>query len=549
MRKRNVSPDSALLLSSYPSLLLGLGGVLFYSQTLLGWWSPGGAGAALLATLASIALLAGLCFGVARFSELARATLAEAENGDERLAAKVLVALLAGFLLLAFLSALKPAHLVQEGDFVNYHLMLPKQHWLAGSWRPIEWSHFEYRTLLLDYALSYLWVGLPLLNKLPQFVFVLFLALKLWSFFRELGSARPHLTGLVAVLALFASRGVAVQVGTAMLDLPVIYFLVSLALGVLCFQKRRASGWLSLVFGIDLAAYLGHKSFGIVFFVTFLFGSEIMLRLLFRRSLLGFARNLRWRWVAVPVVALWGANLARSFYFAGDPLYPLALPLTRRFCDSSRLLSSRCEWIVQMAETIRSDAFAYGYGYGLKGLLKAFLILPLSIGGQSPVNNVFDYPLGLVWYLGWGTLLAAAAFSRKLRPAALFSGAIAVVFFGLWFMGSQQSRWLYPVLLLFAMTLAYFFQAILAGARGRRRAALLASTVAVLGCFVAVNGARVVRSQRWTLGCLGAECLKARAGYYADYTRPCPEAPLELDDVAERGYLNCRIYTRPAPAR
>ena len=63
------------------------------------------------------------------------------------------------------------------------------------------------------------------------------------------------------------------------------------------------------------------------------------------------------------------------------------------------------------------------------------------------VNNEFDYPLGLPWLLFVILAIAAGLEFRKTRalPGVLI---LALLFWAIWWMGSQQSRWLYPTLTL-----------------------------------------------------------------------------------------------------
>jgi hypothetical protein len=227
--------------------------------------------------------------------------------------------------------------------------------------------------------------------------------------------------------------------------------------------------------------------------------------------------------------------VARSFYFSGDPFYPVAPALTRALCVDERLGPGlHCSDVLGNAEWQHSNIVgAYGYGHGPVAFAKALALMGTTIGGFSPVNNRFDYPMGPMWYAAWLLVAALALRSRRSRKIALFAGAGALGFFCVWFAGSQQSRWLYPTLLI----LGAFWGWVTAEARGRTAAVL----VLIPAVLALVNMARVARANRLTWDCVGEECLMSKVQYYEDYKRACPPGgvPLSIDAVIERGYLNC----------
>lgn len=536
------SIEMSFFIASYPSAMLTFGFALFYSQITLGWWSPGSWPANLFLLISSAAVLAiGAGLAVYLGGRFFNQVLREAnESIILRRLALGGMAVLGGFILIMLFSDLKPAHLIQESDFLNYHLLLPKQFWLKRSWAPVIWSDFEFLHLSNQYGLSYLWLGLPMLNKLPQFLLVTFFILRAWLLCVVLAPRQPFLAGLTGILAFFAFRGVAIQVGTAMLDLPFLYFLAGLALGLVRFLRDevKSTRWCSLIVGIDLAAYLGQKSFSIIFLAALvLAATALAYALIGKKKLWVVLGRMHLGWVAAPVFLLWFPTAVRSFYFTGDPLYPVFPVLAEMFCQSSRLVGKSCESLSANAHKLFIAVQQYGYGMNPLAFLKSFFLVPLAWDGPSPVNNRFDYPLGLAWYLVWARV-ATDSFrgsSRTLRRHAMFALLLSGFFYCVWFVGSQQSRWLYPVIL----ALAVSWGVLLENVPPKRRMVYMALTITML----CVNGARVIRSQRHSLACFGESCLASNSRYWEDYHRSCSKdgEEVEIDDRAERGYLNCRI--------
>ena len=59
-----------------------------------------------------------------------------------------------------------PLHLVQETDFMIYHVMLPRQHLIRGSFEFISWSPFDLFLLPIDYAIAPFGLATVFLNKI-----------------------------------------------------------------------------------------------------------------------------------------------------------------------------------------------------------------------------------------------------------------------------------------------------------------------------------------------------------------------------------------------
>ena len=55
------------------------------------------------------------------------------------------------------LASLKPIHLLQESDCLNYHYTLPRQHLIIGSFVHIPWAADDLFLLPMDFALAPFW--------------------------------------------------------------------------------------------------------------------------------------------------------------------------------------------------------------------------------------------------------------------------------------------------------------------------------------------------------------------------------------------------------
>ena len=110
----------------------------------------------------------------------------------------------------ALLAALQPPYLMQESDVMNYHMSVPRQHLILGSFAHIPWSADDLFFLPLDFALAPFWFVLPLPNKFPQFIFLLGLIGVVVNLCRELKPGGV-MTSIIAVFALLGSHGHGVQ--------------------------------------------------------------------------------------------------------------------------------------------------------------------------------------------------------------------------------------------------------------------------------------------------------------------------------------------------
>lgn len=361
-------------------------------------------------------------------------------------------------LLVAFVAALYPPHLIQESDTMMYHIMLPRQHLIWGSFKHLTWSAADFFIIPLDYALAPYWLSTPLPNKFPQFLIALGLVAVTCRLTAHFNNSRRSM--LVAGLAVLGSHHVGMQLGTSMMDLAIVYlFLAAL--------DSLLSGRIVL-FSLEAAFFLWSKSFIPVqmgFIAVLMLAAWLLARKSKRDGLewsFGlpvspevqniFGKEIKKILILLVVFSLLigGPFAARSLFYAGTPFYPLFQGLLRinPGIDPS---SEHWQSIKRHARYEIDDVKdAYGHGRGPVAFLKHIWLISVP---EKDVNNSYDYPLGLVYLLVVGPFLvwlAAAIYRKKWPILSLF-----IVFYWIsWWLGSHQSRFLYvPVLLMLILVI------------------------------------------------------------------------------------------------
>ena len=336
----------------------------------------------------------------------------------------------AGMFALASHEAHFPPHWPQEGDAINYHMALPRQHLFWGSLQHLPWSAADLWPLALQFGFAPIWFMGATINKWPQ------LLAALWAFVMMLALGRRKaahsFTGWMPALALFTTHGVMVQLGMAMLDLTNLYLLLAAWHAAV---HRRPFWW-----AVHVALYAATKAFhpaqaGILTLAVLgnfaVFDRAVLIR---NRRLLVFGAAL--------ALVLFCVTMARSVWVsierAGTPIFPFFT------CVFSGVTNCQGEAGEAVRATVARQ-FSTRDGYGLGRGAGAFIahLWRISVPAMGTVNNVYDYPLGLTWILLL-VLLAASIpdwIRAKLPPPEL---VLAVVIWVLWWVTSQQSRWLYP---------------------------------------------------------------------------------------------------------
>jgi hypothetical protein len=529
----------------YPALFLFTGAIIFYSQVIFSWWHPNSPQAMFLSLFSAAVLILGIIIVLDLFYRgLTNAYRELLELGFSPRVALLSITLVMIYLAFAFFSALKPAHRFTEGDFLEYHLYLPKQHWLRGNWSPLDWSTIEFVTLTIDYALSFFWISLPLLNRAPQFLIECFLLLKILYVFKFFKIDRPFATGFLAVLGFISFRVVTIQTGTAMLDLVNLYFGFSVFFFLAFLGNRKAAdGWISstllFLFGVDIAAYLGHKSFGAMFLGATFLSLELLLRKFYKRSLIPNLKVRSWILISIPALVMWVPCLIRSYHFTGDPFYPVLSRFLPPHCSPEALSVRTCQDNLSAAIFNYDLTQGYGYGRTFLGFFKSFIKAPLP----SPIfsrqgfffgSNKFDYPLGVFWFFAWGLFFWSWIKEKIDRKILGTFGGMALVLYLLWFGLSQQGRWLYPVILILSLFWGF---ALSQNAKWLK--------VAILTCWICVivNASKILLSQQSNLGCFGAACLTFQPELYNNYKAPCLGKELVIHQGSHLGYFNCPVST------
>lgn len=354
----------------------------------------------------------------------------------------------------AFYASLLPPHLMQESDALVYHYTIPRQHLLLNSFAHIPWSTSDLYLLPLDFALAPYWLCTDLPNKFPQFIFLIGLMLVLISvikvFARDCASS-----ACLIVLAVLGSHNVGIQMGTAMLDVTICYLLIAALDSFL-----NGKIWLCALEG---AFYFWSKSFIpvqtiIIVAVLFIFyglykkigGGNIgwifnckINSIQSRTHKSSFRKIIIYFMLLSLFIA--GPFMAKSLYYTGTPLYPFLLGVFDVNKDVDRQ-SAAWRSLEEKTEQVLSTRNQYGSDRSPKEFLRHLWLIAVPERG---VNNRYDYPVGLMYLLCLGPFLFMLACSIKSKEFAIIPLFI-VFYWGTWWMGSHQSRFLFvPIVLMF----------------------------------------------------------------------------------------------------
>lgn len=414
------------------------------------------------------------------------------------------LALVAGFLLISAWAAVYPPHLSQEYDALNYHITLPRQHLVRGAFDHLSWSSAGVMLLPLDYALAPYWFLTELPNKIPQYFFLvglLFVAVQLTMYFSK-GNRVP---ALLVVLAVAGSHNVGIQAGTAMLDIAMAYLFLAAADS---FLRGKP-----VLFIIESAFYVWSKGFipvqmvliGIGIYAAYrvsrLFGvRDVVLDFGERVDFAGIVNRLspgkRHILLAALLVnmAVAGPFLWRALVYAGTPLYPFGIGAVT-ISDAVDRSSPHWASLKKSADFYMTHVKdGYGQGRSPAAFIEHFWTMSVPDKG---VNNKFDYPLGLPYLLVLAPFFyfLFKSFREKKFPIL---PVFTVLFWLLWWMGSQQSRFLYvPLALMFIATFS----------KMRRPPYVMMSALMVALVF---NGLSVFRANKHVFGKSRHEVLREK---------------------------------------
>jgi hypothetical protein len=361
----------------------------------------------------------------------------------------------AGFVLalviigIVVLASLKPIHLIQEFDCLQYHYTLPRQHLILGSFAHIPWAADDLFLLPVDFALAPFWFATVLPNKIPQLIIFFGLISVVMRLTAALATERRPWAGPLSALVILGTHGFGIQMGTGMLDLAIVYlFLASL-------DSLRLGHW-----------FLAGVEFSFFFWSKPLMPLEAIMAMVIWAVIFVLARRSHWQisdtfifkhWrralglFLVLSVAVAGPFITKSIYYAGTPFFPLDPGMMGTGAQIN--IHPQAWHSLQQASQLWMEGTrnSYGYGRGLVSFIKHWWLLGVP---QKGVNNAFDYPLGLTYLLLIGPFLfflIKDISRRQFSPLSI----LAAVIWGLWWFGPQQSRFLYlPLMLVFMVTIA-----------------------------------------------------------------------------------------------
>jgi hypothetical protein len=404
-------------------------------------------GALVPSALAGLATAGGLAALAARLRWPATASAWERPD-------RLFLALLALFLLPYLLLALTP---FVSWDASVYHLTLPKRYLAAGGFVPVELN--VYASWPLGTELLYA-AALSLGDQaVAKGLHWLFGALTAIAVFAGCRAFDRRAAGWIAAPLLLMNPVFLFELQVAYVDLAYAFFLtcaVLFALRALEADEARSLLLAGLcagtLCGIKINGVLGAAAAGAVLVPQAVSAARRGDLTPLRRAALCFA---------LPAIALWLPWLVRSALLTGNPVYPL-LYGTFGGPDWSEALA------VQFDHWQRS----IGMGRGPAD----YLALPVRVileGG--PGYDHFQGRIGPAWIV----LVPLSLLALRLRLVRVCLG-VSAAYFALWSMGSQQMRFLIPVLPLLAIA-AGTAGADLAqrlDARPARRAAEIAAAVA-----------------------------------------------------------------------
>jgi hypothetical protein len=330
---------------------------------------------------------------------------------------------------LTFFSSLRPPFLPQEYDLINYQMGVPRQLLIRASLGWIDWSVADLWPMAMQWGMAPISLAFGTINKLPQFLFSLGAALCMY----RIAGAMPaqetsRLTQALPALALFSAHGVAIQLGTGMMDLPALYLLL------LCLDSLIGKRY--VIAALALAVYVASKAFhpfqigavvagGLIWLA--IASNEAHRRPIFTRFLPVFA---------ILSVLLLARSASISMGATGTPLFPFA---ACRLSQPELCAPEKREILEQSASQLLATRDNYGLGRGPAAFFQHLWRVSVPTSG---VNNEYDYPLGLPWVLLLVLLIFSVINGQWRNPLV----QLTLIFWVLWWLNSHQSRWLYPVL-------------------------------------------------------------------------------------------------------
>ncbi|MCF7907816.1 MAG: hypothetical protein K9L86_02935 [Candidatus Omnitrophica bacterium] len=383
-------------------------------------------------------------------------------------------------LLTTFFALLLPPHLAQEFDALNYHLTLPRQHLILGSFSHIHWSAADLFPLPIQFALAPYWLIKEIPSKFIHILFVfglLAISLNLIRCF----SNNNFLSLFIGLMAILGSHNVGIQIPILMLDIVICYlFLASID----SFLEGKI-----ILGSIELSFFIWSKSFvpfQMLAILTIIFLIGLLLKKLgannrswvFEKT--SYDKLLSRKYLKKSVLYLFlssmlvgGPFMAKSLLKSGTPLFPFSPGLLK----TSSVDQKTPHWrsIVASSERHFSTKDAYGSGRSILEFLRHLWLIAVP---EDQTTNRYDYPLGLPYLLFLAPFIYFVFISFKKKQLVLLP-LFAVSFWMLWWFGSQQARFLYiPLLIIFISVAAKIKQP--------RNSFIYALVIALLFNFISI---------------------------------------------------------------
>ncbi|VAX35693.1 hypothetical protein MNBD_UNCLBAC01-501 [hydrothermal vent metagenome] len=349
-------------------------------------------------------------------------------------------------------ASLLPPHLIQESDALNYHITLPRQHLILESFQHIPWSTADLYLLPVNFALAPFWLVTELPNKFPQFLFLVglvFVSVRLVDFL----SQGNFLAKVLAVFVVLGSHIVGIQMGTAMLDIALCYLFMA-SIDSLLHKKVFLATieftfyfWAKSFFPIQMILIgMGLGTFYLIFKKCGLLSVGWNANRMFsRKDRMEYKKSFRKVifYFGILSIFIGGPFVVKSLSVTGTPLYPFGVGMLNvRQMDKGSLAEQS---LLENTEKVLATSEQYAPGRSLKDFIRHLWLIAVP---EKGVNNRYDYPVGLVYLLCIGPFIWVLASSVRNRQFLIIPWLI-VFFWGVWWMGSHQSRFLLiPILLM-----------------------------------------------------------------------------------------------------
>lgn len=408
-----------------------------------------------------------------------------------------------------FYALLYPPHLIQEWDAIHYHITLPRQHLILGSFKFIPWAADDLFLLPIQFALAPYWFATTLPNKFPQFIFVLgmiFVSINLVNYLRVNNS----LSTLLIVFAILGSHHIGIQMGTAMLDIVICYLFLAALDNFLRGKVFMASVEFAFFFWAKPAIPIQMICIVILTFIIIIF----LRKMGWKVFKWGFSQNIdsilkakylkifkkTFLYFILLSIFIGGPFIAKSIYYAGTPLFPFSPGIAPVQSINKNIDYTSRNWgsLLKSSQTWTEADNRNRYGYGNERTLLNFLKhLWLIAVPEKDVNNRFDYPVGLIYLIFLPPFLYMGFRDFKKKEFGLIPVLIGVCWF-LWWMGPQEARYLYiPTILMLIVVIPEI----------RSYSSILLGVVFIA---LALNALSIFRTHKKDFGLSAKEVLRAK---------------------------------------